>query len=172
MRKLFKLSASLLACACLLLPTTNTFAASMHNSITASYTDSVSTYENIDERSTSIPSSSSSVDLSYGTNLAFKVSSLRYGNLFTNNRFTGVNSIKVNISSITVDKNASSLPSGDLMVTIFKDNHTKVKSQSISIKGGTLSFSGLSKTTKYYIEFSKNNDGQYYSFDGSIASND
>lgn len=172
MKKLCKLSASLLACACLLLPTANTFAASSNNNITVPYTDSVSTYENTKERSKKIPSSSSSVNLSYGTKLAFRVDSLRYGNLFTNNRFTGVNSIKVKISSITVDKNGSAFASGNLKVTLYKNNYTKVSSKSISIKGGTLTFNGLSKNTKYYLEFSKNNDGQYYKFNGSITSND
>lgn len=179
-KQLLKGSLSLLTCACLLTPTSNVFAGTANNSSVspAVYSQIIEStvVKSVDDplRGTSIPNEKTAVDLSTGSILAFDVKSLRYGNLFMNNRFTGVNSIKVNISNITVEKNGSALPVDKLIVTVYKGAlfQDKVAEKKISTAGGSLTFTGLSKNTKYYIEFSKTNDGQYFSFDGTVSSND
>lgn len=165
--KLLRITTSILTCIFLLVPSTNVFAEAVNNE----KTEGTFVYEDVSISSTDIPRSSS-VDLSYGTTLAFNVTKLSYGNLFTNDCFTGVTSIKVNVSSISVDKNNSSSPTRSLKVTLYKRRYNKIESKTIDTNGGDLYFDGLKKGSNYYLEFSKTNDGQIFSFDGSISSND
>lgn len=61
--------------------------------------------------------------------------------------------------------------SNQVTVTVYNSSGKKVDSNTITIKNntGSTSFSGLSKTTKYYVKFSVPLNSNTYSFDGSIS---
>lgn len=157
MMKYLKVKISLLFCFALLF-----------SNVSYGYAATIDTTSTPILKSTKVPSSY--IDLSYGTILAFDVTELTYGNLFTNYGFTGVSAVEVNVDSITVDKNGSADTIKDLTITLHKKGSTSdLASEDVGTSGGTVYFSNLSTTTKYYLEFSKTNDGQYFSFDGSIS---
>ena len=120
--------------------------------------------------STSIPSKNNCIDLSIDSSvLGFQISSLRYGNLFTNYCFTGVSSVKVKVGTITVNKNGSSTSSKNLTVHLHEIGSNLDVTYSVSTSGGAFYYLNLDSTKKYYLEFSKVNDGQLYSFSGSVV---
>lgn len=116
------------------------------------------------------PPSGTALNLSKNNYVA-SITSLRYGNLFTNFLFSGTTTMSVSIDSISVDRNGFAGELKGVTVTVYKPAFGAdkvVASKKIPLNGGSVSFSGLDKSTKYYIEFSKQNDGAYYSFDATI----
>lgn len=125
-------------------------------------------YEGPSLQSTKVPSTY--IDLSYGTVLAFNVEKLTYGNLYTNYGFTNVTAIQVDVNPISVDKNGSNDTVEDLTITLHKKGSSAdLASIKVSTSGGTVYFYNLNSSTKYYLEFSKRNDGQIFKFDGTIS---
>lgn len=89
--------------------------------------------------------------------------------LYSNSFFSGVKKIKVNIPEINVDKNGMSNKSGPVKVHVRKKNSNVDLTQSISVDGGSVYFSGLDPNALYYLEFEKANDSQIYSFSAYIT---
>lgn len=101
--------------------------------------------------------------------LAFDVTSLTYGNLFTNYGFMNVTAVQVDVSTISVDRNGSSDTIEDLTIILHKKGSTAgLASIDVSTSGGTVYFYNLTASTNYYLEFAKRNDGQIFSFNGII----
>lgn len=108
-----------------------------------------------------------------GSSLSFQVDSLRNGGLYTNSTFTGVSSVKISVGYITVDRNGSRSPIEDLKIQtrLVGSDGFEVNQYVSSPSGGTLYIYGLDKTKKYFLAFSKTNDGQIFSFSGNIVKN-
>lgn len=108
-----------------------------------------------------------------GSSLSFQVDSLRNGGLYTNSTFTGVTSVKITIGYITVDKNGSASSIEDLKVQtrLVGSDGFEVNQYVSSPSGGTLYIYGLDKSQKYFLAFSKTNDGQIFSFSGNVKKN-
>lgn len=138
------------------------------NAVAANDNSTIETEYGPSPRSTSVPSTY--IDLSYGTVLAFDVTSLTYGNLFTNYSFKNVTAVQVDVSSISVNMNGSSDTVEDLIIILHKKGSTAdLASINVGTSGGTVYFYNLTASTNYYLEFAKRNDGQIFSFNGSIS---
>lgn len=121
--------------------------------------------ENPRLRGKTAPTGSSFLDLSSNTykySVDFKVQ------IYTNSLFSRVSSMNVKVNSIAVNKNGMQNKSKGITVTLYKSNGTKVASKTIGLAGGTAKFTELSKSTKYYVGFSKQNDTQSYKFSGTV----
>lgn len=137
------------------------------NAVAANDNSTIETTYGPSIRSTSVPSTY--IDLSYGTELAFNVTSLTYGNLFTNYGFKNVTAVQVDVSAISVDMNGSSDSVENLTIILHKKGSTAdLATIDVSTSGGTVYFYNLTTSTNYYLEFAKRNDGQIFSFSGKI----
>lgn len=171
MKRLTKTTLSFLMLLTLLLFNATYCNAAMPNvpptAIASNENSTIETTYAISPMSTSVPSTY--IDLSYGTQLAFDVTSLTYGNLYTNYGFTNVTAVQVDVGKISVDKNGSADTIGDLTITLHKKgSNDDLASINVSISGGTVYFYNLNKSTNYYLEFEKRNDNQIFKFSGKV----
>lgn len=108
-----------------------------------------------------------------GASMSFQVDSLKNGGLYTNCTFTGAKNVKISIGEITVDMNGSESPVEDLKIQtrLVASDGFEVNQYLSAPVGGVLYIYGLDKSKKYFLAFSKTNDGQIYSFSGDVKKN-
>lgn len=115
------------------------------------------------------PSGSSFVDLSI-TDYSYSVDSFKY-KVFTNSQFSGVSEINVYVGNIYINKNNSPHTSKGVTVRLYSGKK-EIDSKYVGVSGvETVNFTGLDKSKKYHIAFTKNDDYQIYEFAGTISGN-
>lgn len=90
-------------------------------------------------------------------------------NNYTNSLFNGTTTMKVKVGSITINKNGMRNESKGINVYVYDSKDKQIAKKSIGLDGGTAEFTGLSKSTKYYVRFVKTDDTQGYKFSGTIT---
>lgn len=93
--------------------------------------------------------------------------------VYTNSLFSGTTSISVDVDKVSYDKNGFAGTLKGVYVQLWKSvlgTDQKVGSAvEVSLSGGVATFTGLSSSTKYYVEFYKQNDGSIYKFGATIT---
>ena len=81
----------------------------------------------------------------------------------------GKTSMKISVKNWERIKNVAAVPDR-VTITLFNSSGKVVDSKVVSISNasGSASFSDLSASTKYYVEFAVGTTGNQYSFNGSI----
>lgn len=91
--------------------------------------------------------------------------------VYTDKFIKGKTSMKVTVNNWTITK-YHGVAKNDLTITLYNSSGKKISSKTLSMtedRSNSASFTGLSTSTKYYVEFSVELNEQTYSFDGSIS---
>lgn len=113
------------------------------------------------------PTGTSFVDLSNNT-YNFNVEEFTV-DIFTNTFFSGVTKAKVTVNRISVNKNGMQNESQGITVHLRRKDDSSVDvPYDIPLTGGSFNYINLDSSAKYYLEFTKLNDTQIYSFTGTI----
>ncbi|MCD7998666.1 MAG: hypothetical protein LUH21_15680 [Clostridiales bacterium] len=123
--------------------------------------------ENSFSRGAKPPTGNSFVDLDIN-DYSYHVEKIGY-QVYTNSKFSGVTSMFVSVTDYNVLDTTNSYPRSELTVTLYKDNGSFVDSFKVDYGStGFKTFTGLSKTQKYYVKFSVPTNSQTYEIKGKI----
>lgn len=101
-------------------------------------------------------------------NYEFDVTSMTV-RVYTNSFFKGSEKVKVKVNAISVDKNGMQNTSKGITVHLRKKGASTDVTYSVPLDGASFYFTNLDTSALYYLEFTKQNDSQIYSFDGTIS---
>ncbi|WP_375199169.1 hypothetical protein [Bacillus sp. RS11] len=91
--------------------------------------------------------------------------------VYTDKFITGKKSMEITVKNWEVKTNWN-IPGQKLTITLYDSSDKVIDSETVDMtnrKSDSVSFSGLSASSKYYVEFSVPQNKQTYSFDGSIS---
>lgn len=101
-------------------------------------------------------------------NYNFDVISMKI-KIYTNTFFKGAKKVKIKVNSISVNKNGMRNESKGITVHLMKKGASTDVKYNVPLSGASFYYTNLDPDALYYLKFTKQDDTQIYSFDGSIT---
>lgn len=101
----------------------------------------------------------------------YQVADMGY-RVYTSKWLTGASSISISVSNWNLIKEYHGATNNQLTLRVYNSRKKQVDSETITISdgSGSVTFSGLTSTSKYYVCFEVPTNSNRYSFDGFIYS--